>query len=199
MNLFSKTLIFLYSILTSYCIFAQEGGHPMLTDDARVTDFHEWELNTSINTSITDHLELSVPHIDLNYGIAPNLQLNAEAPVGLTFDNDNQATTNVGEITLGIKYRFLDEEKFFISAATSPLYVVNERRGLLIPLFLEKTIGQFLIGTGVGYFFGEHRQNQLDLGTLVGFKPTEDFDLMLEYMINRNFYTDPGTNGYLNI
>ena len=199
MNLFSKIFIFLGGLLFSLCIYAQEGGPPMLTDDARVADFHEWELNTSINTSFTDHLKLSVPHIDLNYGIAPNLQLKAEAPIILTFDEDNHTTASIGEIIVGIKYRFLDEEKYFISAATFPQYVVRGRKGLLVPVFLEKTIGQFLIGTGVGYFFGEHRQNQLDLGTIVGFKPTEDFDLMLEYMINRNFYTNPGTKGYLNI
>lgn len=182
-----------------FCAFAQEGGPPMLTDDARVADYKEWELNTSINTSYTDHLELSTPHIDLNYGILPNLQLKAEAPFVLTFDRENSAVPSIGEIIVGVKYRFLDEEKYFISAATFPQYSINEHRGLFIPVFLEKTIGQFLFGTGIGYFFGEQRQNRLDLGAIIGFKPTEDFDLMLEYMINQNFYTDPGTKGYLNI
>lgn len=184
-------------VLIGTSVFAQEGGPPMLTDDARVTDLKEWEVNTSINTSVTDLLVLSTPHIDLNYGIAPNLQLKAEAPFVLQFDK-GAVSNQVGEIILGVKFRFLHEEKHFISAATFPQVTVNREKGYLIPVFFEKTIGRFLLGEAIGYFAGVKSGDNLQLGTLLGYRATEKLHLMLEYFSQQEMAGDRAYNGYIN-
>lgn len=144
MNVLSKIRPVL--IVLFWCIAtigkAQEGGPPMLTDDARVTEWKEWEINTSVNTSVTNHLLLSLPHVDVNYGLLRKLQLKAEAPLLLQF-KDHKTQSRVGEVIVGVKYRFLDEEKNFISAATFPQVYLHGSKGYLLPVFIEKTIGRF--------------------------------------------------------
>lgn len=194
-----RTICIMFLSVIAFSAEAQEGGPPMLTDDARVTDLKEWEINTSINTSVTDGLLLSVPHIDLNYGIVPNLQLKAEAPFQLRF-HDRKTDSEIGDVILGVKYRFLDEEKYFVSAATFPQVSVTGNKGYLIPVFIEKTIGRFLIGQGTGYFIGNESFNELQLGTLVGYRATEKLHVMLEYFSEIHYVPEQRDlyNGYVN-
>lgn len=194
-----RTVYLVFLSVITLNVAGQEGGPPMLTDDARVTDLKEWEINTSINTSVADGWMLSVPHIDLNYGLLQNLQLKAEAPFQLRFHN-KEVRSELGDVILGVKYRFLDEEKYFVSAATFPQVSVTGTTGYLIPVFIEKTIGRFLIGQGTGYFLGNKSPNQLQLGTLVGYRASEKLHVMLEYFSethhvphHQNLY-----NGYVN-
>lgn len=178
-------VVMLLLLLCGGSLIAQEGGPPMLTDDARVTDLKEWEMNTSINTSVAGHLTLSVPHIDLNYGILPRLQLKVEAPLLVEFSN-RKGVGRVGEIVAGVKYRFFDEEKHFVSAATFPQIYFHENKGYLIPLFVEKTLGKFLVGQGWGYFIGDRQPNNFQWGSIAGFRATEKLHLMVEYFLQKD-------------
>lgn len=192
------------SILTTLTLLslvanAQEGGPPMLVDDARVADYKEWELNTSVNTSITNKLALSVPHIDLNYGIHPGFQLKVEAPFILNFDKGGKIVTELGEVNAGVKYQIINEEKYFVSAATFPQYSFNVNRGLLVPVFIEKTLNKFLIGTALGYFWGDNKHQHSEYGAIVGYRPRENWNVMAEYYSSTNHRMDLGTSGYANI
>lgn len=198
MHNLNKILFLLTTLVFAFLLQAQEGGPPMLTDDARVADFKEWELNTSINSSVTNKLILSTPHIDFNYGLLEALQLKAEAPLLLTFNKDGTVDPSIGEIILGVKYKFLDEEKHFISVATFPQYTVNEEKGFFLPVFIEKNFGEFLTGVAIGYFIGESNRRHSELGALFGYKPTENWDLMLEYYTVQSYYDVKGMNGYIN-
>lgn len=178
---------------------AQEGGPPMLTDDARVADFKEWELNPSINMSVTDRLVLSAPHIDLNYGVLPNLQLKIEAPLLFEFQKNEPGNVGLGELNFGVKYRFLDEEKRCVSAATFPQYAFTGEKGLFLPVFFERSFGRFLLGTAVACFLGADKPDRVELGALSGFRATEGFHLMLEYYNVQNVHQPDGANGYVNL
>ena len=192
------------SILTTLTMFAlvayaQEGGPPMLVDDARVADYKEWELNSSINTSIANKLALSVPHIDLNYGIYPGLQLKVEAPFILNFNNGGKIETELGEVNAGAKYQFINEEKHFVSAAIFPQYSFNVNRGVLVPVFVEKTFNKFLVGTTIGYFWGDHKHKHSEYGAIAGYRPKENWNVMAEYYSTTNHGSTKGTNGYANV
>lgn len=192
------------SILTTLTILAlmanaQEGGPPMLVDDARVADYKEWELNTSVNTSIVNKLALSVPHIDLNYGIYPGLQLKVEAPFIINFNNGGKIITELGEVNAGIKYQIINEEKQFVSAAIFPQYSFNVNRGLLVPLFIEKTFDKFLVGTALGYFWGDNNHRHSEYGAIVGYRPKDNWNLMAEYFSNTDHRLVKGTSGYANV
>lgn len=186
-------------------LLGQEGGPPMLTDDGRVADFKEWEINTSFNTSIyKDYTELSVPHVDLNYGLLSWLQLKVEVPLIIAIERNQDTKVMAGDIAAGIKMKFLDEEKHFVSAATFPQYFFNFNgdQGVLLPVFVEKTLGRFLIGEGFGYFFGKGQQNTIEFGSLIGYRPTETLNLMVEYFLLKHYdrYNPvAGTPGYVNL
>ena len=98
----------------------------------------------------------------------------------------------------GVKFRFLHEKKHFISAATFPQYTFNQNKGFLLPVFFEKTFGQFLTGVGVGYFWGLNHNNHSELGLLIGYQPISELDLMAEYFTLQNYYDVRGSNGYVN-
>lgn len=195
-----KQTLFLFTLLMGiHSGFAQEGGPPMLIDDARVADYKEWELNTSFLISVTDHVQVATPHLDLNYGLLPNLQLKIEAPLWLDFKKGQSVDVEVGDVIAGVKYRFMDEEKSFVSMATFPQYTIYGEKGFLLPVFVEKTYGKYLIGVGVGHFFGDHNLNRTEVGGLLGYKPNEKLDLMMEYFYVKNHFGDYGSNGFVNM
>ena len=176
---------------------AQSGGPPMLTDDPGIVELHKWEINTSILSSITNNLELSIPFVDANYGIAPNLQLKVEAPY-LVAINNKHLSGALGQVVAGVKFRFLDEEKNFISVGTYPQITLNGDKGFLLPLLLEKTFGKFLIGEDIGYFFGSNNYNNMQLGSLLGYQITPKFQAMAEYFIQKNNGKARGSDGLIN-
>lgn len=195
----SKQLLFLFTFSIGIPSgFAQEGGPPMLTDDARVADFKEWELNTSFLISVTKDFEIATPHVDLNYGLLPNLQLKLEAPLWLQFSGD-ETKTEIGDVIAGVKYRFMDEEKSFVSMATFPQYTVYGEKGFLLPVFIEKTFGKYLTGIGVGHFFGEENIDRTEIGALVGYKHNSKLDVMLEFFYIKNHFGNHNSNGFINM
>ncbi|HTO15602.1 MAG TPA: hypothetical protein VLZ83_07515 [Edaphocola sp.] len=166
MHICRISFLLLFFLSSNLFAFGQEGGPPMFTDDARVADYKEWELNPSIQILVTDHLTLSAPHIDLNYGVLPNLQLKVEAPLLLDFKQTQSTEMSLGVLNIGIKYRFMDEEKYFISGATFPQYNFTVDKGLLIPVFFEKTIGSVLFGIANAYFLGDSNNYRYEFGIL---------------------------------
>lgn len=171
----------------------------MFTDDARVADYKEWELNPSIQILVTDHLTFSAPHIDLNYGVLPNLQLKVEAPLLLDFKQNQSTEMSLGVLNFGIKYRFIDEEKYFVSGATFPQYNFTVDKGLLIPVFFEKTIGRVLFGIANAYFIGASNNDRYELGFLSGYRISERFHMMIEYFHVNNLSKPKSTNGLINL
>lgn len=106
---------------------------------------------------------------------------------------------NLGTVGLGVKYRFLDEDQYYVSAATFPQYFFNGEEGFLLPVFFEKTFNQWLTGIGLGYFLGVGRADFFQFGSLLGYKPTETLDLMFEHFIHQHVQVNPGFNSYLNV
>jgi hypothetical protein len=168
----------------------------MLTDDPGVVDLHKWEINTSINVTTSDKTEITFPHFDFNYGLAPNLQLKVEAQYNFTFQKNEKNTSSLGDISLGTKFRFFGEDKHFISMATFPQLTFRGDKGFLLPLLLEKTFGKFLAGYEIGSYWGSY--NSLQTGLLFGYTVSKKTQLMSEYFMEKEFNSSIGSNGFLN-
>ena len=168
----------------------------MLTDDPGVVDLHKWEINTSINVTISDRTEIAFPHLDFNYGIAQNLQLKVEAPYNFTFQKKEKTTSTLGDMSLGLKFRFLGEDKHFISLATYPQLTIRGEKGFLLPLLMEKTFGKFLTGYDIGTFWGNY--NSLQNGILLGYQVSEKTQVMSEYFMEKEFNSPNSPSGFLN-
>lgn len=64
--------------------------------------------------------EQEAPLIDLNYGVTDWDQIKVEFPVLLTDGPNDDHEDGMGPLTVGYKYRFLDEDKFPISVSFYP-------------------------------------------------------------------------------
>jgi hypothetical protein len=53
---------------------------------------------------------MNAPLFDLNYGLLPNVQLQFQAPIKIVQQESDQAA-GLGDPLLGLKWRFLSDEK----------------------------------------------------------------------------------------
>lgn len=199
MNSLTKLLFIFFCIFFASNSYAQSGGPPMITDDPGVVDLHKFEINTSINPTITHQTQLAIPYIDANYGIANHLQLKVEFPYLFTFEKNKQTTGSFGDVLIGLKVKFFDEEKYFLSAGTYPqITITGNEKGFLVPLLLEKTFGHFLIGEDIGIFWGQNNNCTLNNGILLGYKVSTKFEVMGEYFLEKEVNPSNTVDGYTN-
>ena len=171
--------------------FAQ-GGPPMLTDDPGTPGSGAWEINSAyVEQRTTQERVRSFPHVDFNYGLGEHIQLKLEtgwlfvdAPEGVKSGLDNSL--------LGVKWRFLDQERNSIDMSVYPqLQTENSTgsvgRGLANPgpsLFLPVEIGREfgkakLIGE-VGYQYFRTQENEWVVGLLGALEVSDRLELLAE-------------------
>jgi hypothetical protein len=102
------------------------GSPPMHVDDTDTPGDRTWEINIGMEAEWArgEHA-IEGPIADINYGIGDRLQLTYEVPYVWLHDDgddDEPATSphGVGDSTLGLKYRFYDNEDTGISFALYP-------------------------------------------------------------------------------
>ncbi len=104
----------------------------------------------------------TAPHIEVNYGAVPNLQLHTIMPMSFVHSTDGTTTYGYGDTELGAKYRFLQESATRPMVGTFPLLEVptgDRHRGLgsgqlraFLPLWLQKSDGPWTTYGGGGYW-----------------------------------------------
>ena len=200
MNLFKKLFLISTLILCINNTYAQSGGPPMMTDDPGVVNFHKFEINTSVNSTVMHHqTEIAVPYIDANYGIANHFQLKIEFPYNINFQKNERTTSSFGDAIIGLKIKFMDEEKHFVSIGTYPQFTfTGNEKGFLLPLLFEKTLGKFLIGEDIGMFWGEGKNQTLSNGILLGYKVSKKTEVMGEYFLEKQITPSIAFDGYMN-
>ncbi len=137
-------------------------GPPYTTDDPEPVEFHHWEVYLASQATFgSAGLTGTAPHVEVNYGAAPGLQLHVIAPFVLAAGHGDPARYGPGDLELGAKYRFLDEDRAGVQVGTFPIVTVptgSEARGLgegsatvLLPIWLQKSFGPWTTYGGVGY------------------------------------------------
>lgn len=143
-------------------------GPPYLTDDPVPTDTGHWEIyafseGEGQRSSLDDESGL-----DLNYGPVAGVQLTATLPFVFSHDRGSGWRSGTGDVELGVKYRFLHDEKDGISAAIFPRAILStssigedERTRFLLPLWIGKDFagGTSIFGGG-GYEFNPGPANR---------------------------------------
>jgi hypothetical protein len=171
--------------------FAQ-GGPPMITDDPGTPGNRNWEINVGfVQESSLGQKNFEAPVFDCNYGAGNHVQLNFEIPYALqTANGDTRA--GLGNSKVGVKWRFLDEDKRGISVSTYPHLVFNNptdsvRRGLaddgwqvFLPIEFSKQLGRFQINGEAGYNLQQRLPNELSLGVVTGFRASSRVELLAE-------------------
>jgi hypothetical protein len=174
------------SALALVCASPALAGPPYQTDDPEPTDLHHWEIYNFIDVD-GRHSEIDgVAGVDLNYGGAKDLQLTATLPVAFSHAPGTAWRGGRGDLELGAKYRFVNDDKAGWQAAIFPRIILptsakdlgGTRARVLLPLWVQKDWGKTSLFGGGGYEInpGSGNKNFWQAGVAV----THDFSDKLQ-------------------
>ncbi len=153
-------------LVAAFCLVptSAQAGPPYVTDDPEPVELHHWEfyLATQGGYDRDRNLAFTAPHVEVNYGVLPDLQLHLIAPMQYARPVGGPAAYGYGDTELGAKLRFVHEGELVPQIGTFPLVELptgDSARGLgagrtqvLLPLWLQKSLGPLLAYGGGGYW-----------------------------------------------
>jgi len=162
-------LRFRYLALLGLAVCAH-GGPPFQTDDPQPIDFRNYEFYvfSTVNGTIYEW-DPAGPALEFNWGALPNLHLYVIVPVAAVVPSNNPMlgptamgpnVVGLGDMELGIKYRFIQETKQRPMVGTFVMFEMptgNVDRGLgvgrtwyKLPLWVQKSWGPWTAYGGGG-------------------------------------------------
>jgi len=169
------------------------GGPPFATDDPEPVEYRHWEIYlASQYQHATDGAAGTLPHVEVNYGALPNLQLHLIVPEAFDAPAGAARHFGPGDAELGAKYRFVGETTDRPQIGVFPLVELptgDDARGLgsghtqvFLPVWLQKSGGPWTTYGGGGYWInpGAGNRNWWFTGWLVQRKLLPSLTLGLE-------------------
>lgn len=137
-------------------------GPPFLNDDPEPVEFKHWEAylfsTHDVKRQVTD---AQGPAFEVNVGAAPNLQLHLIVPFAYTLPDTGPRAFGLGDLEVGIKYRFIQETNWRPQVGIFPLLEIptgdvnrdlgNGRVWWKLPLLFQKSWGPWTTYGGFGY------------------------------------------------
>ena len=170
-----------------------EGGPPLIGDDPGTPGNGRWEINLSYPYLQTDRTTtMDVPYIDANYGLGDHVELSYLGGLLIGKERGQSWQSGYDASLLGVKWRFLDEEKSHVDASIYPQLGFNTtsafaKAGLVesgtsffLPLEIAKTYGKVELDAEVGYQFYQHDRGQWAGGPIIGYQLTDKIELLAE-------------------
>jgi hypothetical protein len=155
-------------------------GPPFLTDDPEPVEYRHWEVYlASQYKHERDQNSATLPHIEINYGLIPEVQIHLIAPLQYVKQEGKSSQYGYGDTELGVKFRFLKETNILPQAGIFPLVELptgdsdrglgNGRAQYFFPLWLQKSWGPWTTYGGGGYWVnpGEGNRDWWQFGWLV--------------------------------
>ncbi len=152
-------------------------GPPFLTDDPEPVEYRHWEAYLAGTVERTKIERTgTLPHIEINYGLVPDVQVHLIAPETFIHSQDGSSAYSYGDTEAGIKYRFIHETQFMPQVGTFPQVELptgdskeglgNGKAQLFFPLWLQKSFGPWTTYGGGGYWYnpGPENKNWIFLG-----------------------------------
>ena len=155
-------------------------GPPFFTDDPEPVEYKHWEIYLASQYFRTaDDRSGTAPHIEVNYGAYPDLQLHVIAPAAIDRPPGGPTAYGYGDTELGAKYRFLHETDRRPQVGTFVLLEVptgdadrnlgNGNAQIFLPIWIQKSRGPWTTYGGGGYWTnpGEGHRNGSFVGWLL--------------------------------
>jgi hypothetical protein len=160
-----------------FCGRTVSAGPPFLTDDPEPVELGHWEFYLASQWTAADHSATgSAPHIEVNYGALPELQLHIIVPATLAWQSGQPVQYGLGDIEVGAKYRFVEEGEHRPQIGTFPLVLLptgSKEHGLgegttqvLLPIWIQKSSGPWMTYGGAGLHLAS-RDNDVVAGWLL--------------------------------
>lgn len=177
-------------VLAMMVPFRAAAGPPYRTDDPEPVEYRDWEVYlASQYANDRSGQSLTAPHVEINYGFAPNFQIHAIFPAECVKLSGIPARYGYGDTEVGLKWRFFEDEASKFMIGTFPLVEVptgDRSRGLgngdpqvFLPLWLQKSWGPWTSYGGGGYWVnsGEGHRDFWYIGWLVQREINKTFTL----------------------
>src|SRR5665213_2873048 len=140
---------------------AAQAGPPFQTDDPEPIEFRHYEFYTFASSDGTQaETDTAGPAVEFNWGALPNVHLHVIVPAMAIFPRTDPRAFGLGDIELGIKYRFVQETKHRPMVGTFVMFEVptgNAARGLglgktwyKVPIWAQKSFGPWTTYGGGG-------------------------------------------------
>jgi len=139
-----------------------QGGPPLVTDDPGTPGSGNWEVNVAMTLDRTSLASAwGTPLVDANYGWGERVQLKLEMPWVIVSD-DVGTRGGIGNPLLGVKWRFLDEDRAGIAVSTYPQFgfdlvpssadrgLVDKETRLLLPISAAKSVAGVEVNVEAG-------------------------------------------------
>jgi hypothetical protein len=187
----------LFALMLMLGSLATLAGPPFVTDDPQPVDYQHWEVYlASIQMKSANGWSGTAPHVEVNYGAVPDVQLHIIAPLAYDAPPVGGAHYGYGDTELGVKYRFVAETENVPQIGIFPLLELPSGNGheglgsehvqLFLPLWLQKSWGekerQWTTYGGGGYWVnpGAGNQNWGFVGGLLQRQVTDHLSLGFE-------------------
>lgn len=157
-----RTLPILAALVSIGVAGTAHGGPPFVTDDPEPVEYQHWEFYVaSQDAKSGGDWSGTGPHLELNYGIVPEVQLHLIAPLAYDVPPDGRSHYGYGDTELGVKYRFVQETNYLPQVGIFPLLEIptgsahdnlgNGHWQAFLPLWLQKSWGSWTAYGGGGY------------------------------------------------
>jgi hypothetical protein len=179
-------------------------GPPFITDDPEPVDYQHGEVYLASQTQHgPDGSSGTLPHVEVNYGLVPNLQVHVIAPDEFASSYSGPRQYGWGDIELGAKYRFVQESDSAPEIGVFPLVELptgESSRGLgsghtqvYLPVWLQKDFGRWVSYGGGGYWInpGAGNRNYWFVGWVLQKQVTKTLAIGAE-IFHQTAQTEPG-------
>jgi hypothetical protein len=154
-----------------------QAGPPLITNDPDTPGAGNWEINLAATGVQSDgSVELSLPDLDINYGVGERIQLSVHLGTAWAHGSDNPWATGAGPVELAMRYRFLDEETSGFSLAVQPHWekawsrsaidkgLASEHAAFGLPLQAARHFGKCVSGAELTRTFVTSEPDEWQLG-----------------------------------
>jgi len=166
----------------------------MLTDDPGTPGSGVWEINAAYLEQRTAQERVrSFPHVDFNYGLGERIQLKYET--GWLFVDAPEGggvKSGLDDSLLGLKWRFLDQERSGVDMSVYPQLQVENSTGsvargiaeagpnLFLPVEIGREFGKMRLIGEIGYQYLRAQENEWVVGLLGALEVSDALELMAE-------------------
>ena len=183
-----KILLILLSCLFIFPCLSLAAPPLLISDTGTPGDGH-YELNVGLSgEKALSGSKIAFPALDLNYGWGERIQIKYELPWIFTNKEGEEAKNGIGNSVLGVKWRFLDEERHGIAMSVYPQVEFNTAKssvdkGLvdygtnwIFPMELEKKFGPINLIGELGFIYRPENKNQWLYGLAFGYPASKQFE-----------------------